>query len=401
VSARLPIRHGGAVVAHALLDPEDLPVVARFRWRLQRDGYAVTSLRSPGGDSIAQLHRLVLGLHEQRIVDYGRWGNEIVLQIDHKDANALNCQKANLRLTSPAGNSAKPVAARPGRLERTPWCHVASAGAPVAGRREAPRPDPLRRALRVRGRGRRRGGGVPPEVHARQPHGPRPGGDPVTDRCTATTKAGAPCRAWPIRGQTICRTHAGDTRRPRLLNEETEARIVLLLRHGNFMTTAAQASGVGTTTIYRWLEHGEADHEHGLATPLARFWQACARARAEAEVAAVARVTAAAWAGDWRAAAWWLERAHPERWGKRARVESTTTTTASRPPSRWTWRTTSSGCATSPRSSPSSTTRTSSRDRRGTGGTLARRTRTRARASLPVPLDTNVHSIPPTEGVVR
>jgi len=50
------------------------------------------------------------------------------------------------------------------------------------------------------------------------------------------------------------------------------------------------------------------------------FAEAVARARAEAEIAAVARIRERAHDGTWQADAWFLERAFPERWGRRGAI---------------------------------------------------------------------------------
>jgi hypothetical protein len=121
-------------------------------------------------------------------------------------------------------------------------------------------------------------------------------------------------------------------------------RIVQAIRDGNFQVVAAEVGGVGESTFYRWLQQGEAEP----AGIYKEFWEAVTRARYEAEQDNVANVQKAArghdavkvveevgadgqvkrttttWREyDWRAAAWYLERSFPERWGHRQKLEHT------------------------------------------------------------------------------
>lgn len=119
---------------------------------------------------------------------------------------------------------------------------------------------------------------------------------------------------------------------------------------GNSFLTAATYAGIGERTLYQWVDKGKAwferhewdedadvpaDHEDPQAR-YAAFAQALYRARAQAEVRAVATIVEAGSdryrtdqdgrrelveAGDWRAAAWYLERSRPDRWAKRIRVD--------------------------------------------------------------------------------
>jgi hypothetical protein len=76
---------GGAV---ALVDAEDLLLVARYRWHLYQhpDGlqYAVAHNRFAGRRFTIWLHRLITMVGPSRVVD-------------HRDGNGLDCRKRNLR----------------------------------------------------------------------------------------------------------------------------------------------------------------------------------------------------------------------------------------------------------------------------------------------------------------
>jgi len=96
--------------------------------------------------------------------------------------------------------------------------------------------------------------------------------------------------------------------------------IVERIRSGIPIETAALSTGVSSSTYYRWMALGEdrwSDGKLHRARPQFReFREAATRARAEAESMNVALVLKGA-SADWRAAAWYLERSHPERWRRR------------------------------------------------------------------------------------
>lgn len=101
------------------------------------------------------------------------------------------------------------------------------------------------------------------------------------------------------------------------LTPELIANVDRVIRAGNYAQTACQLVGIGTTTYYRWLEMAE---EEGTPAIYREFRDAIKRAEAEAEVRTVARVIQAADNGTWQASAWYLERKHPERWGRNEKI---------------------------------------------------------------------------------
>lgn len=96
--------------------------------------------------------------------------------------------------------------------------------------------------------------------------------------------------------------------------------IVERVRSGIPIETACVATGVDTSTYYRWREKGEdrwIDGKLVRATPAYRaFRDAAMRARAEAASIHVAHIANAA-PKDWKASAWFLERSQPELFGRR------------------------------------------------------------------------------------
>ena len=95
------------------------------------------------------------------------------------------------------------------------------------------------------------------------------------------------------------------------LNKDLKNETVRLIRSGIFTKTACQLVGIGETTFYRWIEMGKKGIE-----PYREFWESIKKARAVAEVKHVEQIYRASFT-DWRASAWWLERTHPNRWGKK------------------------------------------------------------------------------------
>lgn len=108
--------------------------------------------------------------------------------------------------------------------------------------------------------------------------------------------------------------------RPTGLTPEVQDRIVQALEAGNYKETAAAYAGIGVSTLYRWLEWG-ADPD---GQPIYQeFREAVQSAISRAEVRNVALIQKAAQDGTWQAAAWFLERSAPARWGRWQRVEIT------------------------------------------------------------------------------
>jgi hypothetical protein len=103
--------------------------------------------------------------------------------------------------------------------------------------------------------------------------------------------------------------------RPTKLTPEVQATICAMLRTGSYLTVAAEAAGVTTRTVYLWMERGEKPGK--VHKPYRDFKAAVEEALAEGEARNVALIHRAA-QKSWQAAAWLLERQHPERWAKAA-----------------------------------------------------------------------------------
>lgn len=107
------------------------------------------------------------------------------------------------------------------------------------------------------------------------------------------------------------------TGRPTKFNTELADRIVQLIRAGNYAETAAAAAGINKDTFYAWLKEGARSD----ASDKRPFSDAIEKAMAEAEMQNLALIGKAAMDGVWQAAAWRLERMHPQRYAQRQKVD--------------------------------------------------------------------------------
>ena len=102
------------------------------------------------------------------------------------------------------------------------------------------------------------------------------------------------------------------------LTEALIEELATAIRHGCYMETSAALCGISKDSLYRWLRQADEDD----APPLLRaLSDAVKKAMAEAEARDVAVIDKASQGGVWQAAAWRLERKHPNRWGRQARLQ--------------------------------------------------------------------------------
>lgn len=105
--------------------------------------------------------------------------------------------------------------------------------------------------------------------------------------------------------------------RPTKLTPQLQAKICDAIRVGCYIETAAAYCGISKDTFYNWLRKG-ARANSGIYKD---FSDAVEKAIAEAEFRDVMIIANAA-ATDWKAAAWKLERKHPDRWGRKDKVSA-------------------------------------------------------------------------------
>lgn len=88
------------------------------------------------------------------------------------------------------------------------------------------------------------------------------------------------------------------------------------LKAGLPIRHACALAGIDTAQFYRWRTRGETAAE---GSTWRQFFLDCEGAQAEMVKGSLAVITQAATDGDWRAAAWKLERRMPEQFGARER----------------------------------------------------------------------------------
>ncbi|NHQ60586.1 hypothetical protein G9409_08295 [Chlorobium sp. BLA1] len=98
---------------------------------------------------------------------------------------------------------------------------------------------------------------------------------------------------------------------PKITAEKIEC-IVDVLGAGHYREVACKLAGIDRKTLTNWLKRGERE-QSGLYREL---YTGVMQAEAKAEVYHLKNIETAS-VKNWFASAWFLERKHPERWGKR------------------------------------------------------------------------------------
>jgi len=129
---------------------------------------------------------------------------------------------------------------------------------------------------------------------------------------------------------------------PRKLNNGMIKALAYVISRGNYARVACERCGIDESSFYNWIKQGDADIEKGVETLYSRLIKALKKASSEAEDLMVQRLRSAALpgvikevtkvdadggvstekvktGGEWLAAATFLERRHPERWGRKDR----------------------------------------------------------------------------------
>mgnify|MGYP006268620909 CR=1 FL=1 len=117
------------------------------------------------------------------------------------------------------------------------------------------------------------------------------------------------------------------------LDDPRVTTLLTAIQNGNFIETACSFAGLAPSTIYRWIERGNAEKkriEQGLPandaeTQYLDLCEAVEKARAIAVMRNVQIIQQAANSGTWQAAAWYLERTQPNQFGRRLQAEVQTT----------------------------------------------------------------------------
>lgn len=96
------------------------------------------------------------------------------------------------------------------------------------------------------------------------------------------------------------------------LNNELIKKCGVLLKAGNTYRATCSYLGIAERTFFRWLSEGETA-DNGIKR---QFWQTIKASEAEVDLRNIITIQKAAQT-DWRAAAWFLERRFPQRWGRK------------------------------------------------------------------------------------
>lgn len=106
--------------------------------------------------------------------------------------------------------------------------------------------------------------------------------------------------------------------KPRKLNNGMITALSEAIAKGNYAVTACQLCGIPESTLYNWLSQAQKDTELGVESPYTCLMESLkkAEAQAEAELVRVVRETATK-KKEWLPAITFLERRHPDRWGRR------------------------------------------------------------------------------------
>ncbi len=104
--------------------------------------------------------------------------------------------------------------------------------------------------------------------------------------------------------------------RPTKLTAEVHQRIVQALSLGNYRKDAAVFAGIDAATLRRWMARGRADPDG----PCGALYEDVTQTQVFAKISALGCITKAARNGDWRAAAWYLQRLYPEQFSERSQL---------------------------------------------------------------------------------
>jgi len=76
----------------AIIDSDLLDIIMKWKWRADKDGYAVTWMKNGSGRKLIRMHRFIIGVSDPKIL------------VDHIDCNKSNNIRKNLRLCTPSEN---------------------------------------------------------------------------------------------------------------------------------------------------------------------------------------------------------------------------------------------------------------------------------------------------------
>lgn len=139
--------------------------------------------------------------------------------------------------------------------------------------------------------------------------------------CSGRKKDGSPCGNPPMRGRDVCKPHSkdADVGRRTKFTPQVRKKILEGAKAGMWRKDAAAYAGVSREALHDWLEIADKQEMAGLSetdSAFIHFSHDLAIAEAQHKFGLVGRITAAS-IKDWKAAAWLLERKHPDEYGRK------------------------------------------------------------------------------------
>jgi hypothetical protein len=134
-------------------------------------------------------------------------------------------------------------------------------------------------------------------------------------RCTATTKAGRPCRRRSAADGDRCAVHASEQLDG--LTPEVHQEIVRTIELGMPRELAAEAAGIHRATLFRWLARGDGDDAPERFRALAADVQSASARGAVRSLLEIHRDQS----GGWQRHKWLLATRFPEHFSERGQLE--------------------------------------------------------------------------------
>lgn len=126
----------------------------------------------------------------------------------------------------------------------------------------------------------------------------------------------------PTEPEELIPLEEASTGRPTMLSFELIKDFYKIISLGVYVKQACNYLSINSRYYYQWMAHGEKDEEAGKETIYAHFYLSMKKALDIAEVNAINQIQKAT-KNTWQAAAWYLERRAPDRWGRKDSVQYT------------------------------------------------------------------------------
>ncbi|QAS68834.1 terminase small subunit [Haloferax tailed virus 1] len=155
------------------------------------------------------------------------------------------------------------------------------------------------------------------------------------DICGHETASGEPCQNPASDGDSCwLDAHGGSANksgRPSKLSYDRQEKIATAVEGGKSLTSAARMAGVDRTTVYGWIDRGEADKEEGKDNEFTEFYDRLTRAKGHGEDFYFnLALEMAKEDGDHRFIASLMKQRYPDSWGEtETGVEATEITVSS------------------------------------------------------------------------